>query len=303
MKVTIVDNEIYLAQSISSKLNRHGFETEFFSTYTEALKESSGDIYLISNNIPRERSRTLIKKFNDKIIIMMVSVYDSINIKKALAYGVNDYILKPFHVDEIVRKFKHYQDFFNLQTTIDTYQSYFQHSFRDVLLPKGMDSLSSPLVICSASGTYVDKLIFEHLERENQLFVFIPIFQGEWKKRLRASDDSTLLYVKNIHYLSKKESRELIELLKGKNFILSTTIPIESEYKTITIDREANHYDTHEVMNIESYIKSIILKYQYQFPDTVLSQKLGLSRKSLYDRRVKYNLFKQRKKDKISKRK
>ena len=303
MKVTIIDNEIYLAQSISSKLNRHGFETELFTTYAQALKGSNGDIYLVSNNIPREKSTHLIKKFKDKIIILMVSVYHSMNIKKALSYGVNDYILKPFHLDELVRKIKHYQDFFNVKATINTYQSYLQHSFRDVMLPKKVNFLTFPLVIYSRSSIYVDKLILEYIQEKNQLFVFIPIMQGEWKKKIKSTTSSTLIYVKNVHYLSTKESRELMKLLKGKKFILSTTVPIESEYKTITIDRESRHYDGHEIMNIETYIQFVILKYQYQFPDTVLSKKLGFSRKSLHERRVKYNIRKQKTKAKTTKKK
>ena len=303
MKVTIIDNEIYLAQSISSKLNRHGFETEFFSTYVEALKESTGDIYLVSNSIPKEKSRRLIKKFNDKVIILMVSVYHSIHIKEALSFGVNDYILKPFHLDEVVRKIKHYQDFFNVKTAITTYQSYLQHSFGDVNSAKKVNISTLPLVIYSCSSSYVDKLILDYIQDKKQLFIFIPILQGEWKKKIKATNASTLIYLKNVHYLNTKESRELMKLLHGKKFILSTTVPIESEYKTITIDNESKHYNGHEVMKIETYIQFIILKYQYQFPDTVLSKKLGFSRKSLHERRVKYNIRKQRLNAKTTKRK
>ncbi len=292
MKVTIIDNEIYLAQSISSKLNRHGFETEHFSTYAQAFKESTGDIYLVSNDIPREKSRLLIKKFKDKIIILIINVYDAMNLKKAFSYGINDYIVKPFHFDELIGKIRHHQEFFDLKTSINTYQSYLSHSFRD-FVKRGKDQeLTFPLVIESDSTIYIDKWVFEYSQQYKKLFTFVPIIGNKWQKKIRETDDSDLLYIKNVRYLSKKEKVELLSLLQGKKFILSTILPLESDYKTIKLTIDVHDYDGSEIMNIERYIQFIILKYQYQFPDTVLSKKLGFSRKSLYERRLKYDIRK-----------
>ena len=44
--------------------------------------------------------------------------------------------------------------------------------------------------------------------------------------------------------------------------------------------------------SIEDYVKFIVLNYQHKFPDTELSKKLGISRKSLWEKRKKYDIFK-----------
>ena len=72
MKIIIVENELYLAQSIASKLNENGYETEIFSTIKEAMN-SQGDVYLLSTNLPGQNTIPLIKQFQDKIIILMVN--------------------------------------------------------------------------------------------------------------------------------------------------------------------------------------------------------------------------------------
>ena len=46
MKIIIVENELYLAQSIASKLNENGYETEIYSSIKEAMN-SQGDAYLL----------------------------------------------------------------------------------------------------------------------------------------------------------------------------------------------------------------------------------------------------------------
>ena len=42
----------------------------------------------------------------------------------------------------------------------------------------------------------------------------------------------------------------------------------------------------------KDYVKFIVLNYQHKFPDTELSKKLGISRKSLWERRKKYGIIK-----------
>ena len=47
-------------------------------------------------------------------------------------------------------------------------------------------------------------------------------------------------------------------------------------------------------MTIDDYIKHIIVNYQDKYPDTELSKKLGISRKSLWEKRKKYDVAKKK---------
>ena len=53
-------------------------------------------------------------------------------------------------------------------------------------------------------------------------------------------------------------------------------------------------FDIGEIVTIDEYIKYIIVNYQDKFPDTELSKKLGISRKSLWEKRKKYDVSKKK---------
>jgi len=85
MKIVIVENELYLAQSMASKLGQYNFDTEIFSSVKDAM-DSKGDIFLLSTT---QDPLKLIEKYKNKIIIVMVNyitIYYSIN---ALAENLN----------------------------------------------------------------------------------------------------------------------------------------------------------------------------------------------------------------------
>ena len=77
MKIIIVENELYLAQSIASKLTEKGYDTETYSSVKESM-QSNGDVYLLSTNLPGQNTSPLITKFQDKIIILMVNYINNI---------------------------------------------------------------------------------------------------------------------------------------------------------------------------------------------------------------------------------
>ncbi|EAI2944688.1 hypothetical protein IEC40_001809, partial [Campylobacter jejuni] len=48
------------------------------------------------------------------------------------------------------------------------------------------------------------------------------------------------------------------------------------------------------ILTIDEYVKYVIINYQNIFPDTDLSKKLGISRKSLWEKRKKYEISKKK---------
>ena len=63
MEILIVENEVYLAQSIASKLSHLGFNCEITSSIQEALDQDKADIVLLSTSISGQNFYPLIEKF------------------------------------------------------------------------------------------------------------------------------------------------------------------------------------------------------------------------------------------------
>lgn len=293
MKIIIVENELYLAQSIASKLNENGFETEIFSSIKEAM-QSNGDVYLLSTNLPGQNTSPLITKFKNKIIILMVSYINNDTVSEPLKLGAKDYIVKPFMIEELMRKIEHYQEYQNLKKKTLLYKEYMDNLLQEIKTDFDIEKLSSPLVIQTNYQRLVDKIVFEYANKNNKLLTFLPLGNKTWKDKLEESSPRALIYVTEIHTLKKADREFLLERLKTCDFILCSTSELETEFETITLNTDSKLYDQNEILTIDDYVKFIVNSFQYKFPDTELSKKLGISRKSLWEKRKKYGLFKKK---------
>jgi DNA-binding NtrC family response regulator len=293
MKIIIVENELYLAQSIASKLGENGFETEIYSSIKEAM-QSNGDVYLLSTNLPGQNTSPLITQFKDKIIILMVSYINNDTVGEPLKLGAKDYIVKPFMIEELLRKIEHYQEYQDLKKHTRLYQEYMENLLQEIETDFDIDRINTPLVIQTNYQRLVDKVVFEYAHKNDKLLTFIPLGNKAWKEKLDNCNLNSLLYITEIHTLKKADREYLLEKLKSYDFILCATSEIETDYETITLNTDSKLYDQNEILTIDDYVKFIVNSFQYKFPDTELSKKLGISRKSLWEKRKKYGLFKKK---------
>ena len=293
MKIIIVENELYLAQSIAAKLQENGFETEIYSSIKEAM-QSTGDVYLLSTNLPGQNTSPLITKFKEKIIILMVSYINNDTVSEPLKLGAKDYIVKPFMIEELMRKIEHYQEYQHLKKKTALYKEYMENLLQEIETDYDIEKLTSPLVIQTNYQRLVDKIVFEYANKKNRLLTFLPLGDKEWKEKLEKSSPNALVYITEIHTLKKADKEYLLEKLKGIDFILCTTSELETEFDTLTLNTDSKLYDQNEILTIDDYVKFIVNSFQYKFPDTELSKKLGISRKSLWEKRKKYGLFKKK---------
>jgi DNA-binding NtrC family response regulator len=294
MKITIIENEIYLAQSIATKLNQSGYETEIFSSIKEAMSSSSGDAYLLSTNLPGQNFNPLITKYKDKIIILMVSYINNDTVAAPLKLGANDYIVKPFMIEELKRKIEHYKEYQTLKKYKNLYKEYTEYLLNDINISEDIDKISTPIVILTNYIKMVDKLAFKYAQKKDRVLVFVPLAMKNWKDKIENANPRHMLYISELQVLKKSERDQLFELLKRRDFIISTTSDIETPYPKIEINTDNKLYDQNEILTIDDYVKFIVNSFQYQFPDTELSKKLGISRKSLWEKRKKYGIFKKK---------
>ncbi len=295
MKILIIENEVYLAQSIATKLGDVGHTCEMCTSTKDAIRSNDYDVVLLSTNINGQDFIPVIETFKNSIVILMVSYISNDTVSKPLAAGAKDYILKPFMIEELVRKIDHYQDYEKLKRRNIAYEKYLKHTFLNAKHEKNINSVELPLFISSSFQKYADAFAFEYAQKRDIPIHFLTLTDPKSLNEISSLPQNSLIYIIDYQVLKKGDKKLFCELIVGKQAIIASSDSVEEvEIPVIEIKNESNIFDKGEILPIEDYVKFIVLNYQDKYPDTELSKKLGISRKSLWEKRKKYDIVKKK---------
>jgi len=296
MKILIVENEIYLAQSISAKLTELGHICENASSVKDAIKDEEFDAILLSTNISGQNFYPVIDHYKNSIIILMVSYVSNDTVSGPLKAGANDYIIKPFMIEELVRKLDHLQDYIIFKKENATYKSYIDHVLKQNTQHKITNKSPLPLLIKATYQKVADAIVFNYAKEYNESFSFISLDDSDALAQLKKIHEKELVYLIDFQNIKKSEKSKILSLIQSRRVILSTTDLNEEVdgLEVLEIKNDDGVFEKGDILSIENYVKYIITKYQTKFPDTELSKKLGISRKSLWEKRKKYGISKKK---------
>ena len=293
MNILIAEDELYLAQSISNALNEH-LESPKIKTVTTINDAINFDInfnIVILSATLNGNIYEVINKYKKSTIILLVPYINHDTVTAPLNAGVDTYILKPFMIEELLRKINYHLEFKQLKKENETFKAYCEVLFEDVEKKKiDIDKIEFPLFIKSENRKQIDKIVFDIADELNMSISFYNLNDEINLNKLK--QDKNLLYLLNFDNLNIKTVSSLFDVISNKKVVIelkadsSFEHPNTIEYKSKTENKEQG------IMSIEDYIKYIIRKYEDRYPDTELSKKLGISRKSLWEKRKKYGIKK-----------
>jgi len=295
MNVLIIENEIYLAQSIASKLGDIGYHCDISSSIQDALKGVRYDVVLLSTNISGQDIYPVIDTYRDAVVILMVSYISNDTVTKPLSAGAKDYILKPFMIEELIRKIEHFQEFNRLKSANETYERYLRQHFKGIKLTHDLENVSTPLFISSNYQKYADLFAFEFARHHNKELIYISLESADAFTEISKASGNVLVYISEFQTLKKADRKYFLDLISNRQTIVSSTDIIDiPDVDIIEIKSDNTFFEQGDILPIEDYVKYIVLNYQHKFPDTELSKKLGISRKSLWEKRKKYGIIKKK---------
>ncbi len=297
MKILIVENEIYLAQSISTKLTELGHNCEVATTIKDAIRDEEFNAVLLSTNISGQNFYPVIEHYQNAIIILMVTYVSNDTVSGPLKAGADDYILKPFMIEELVRKLNHLQDYISFKKENETYRSYIDHLLKKKPPQEITNKTSLPVLLRVNYQKNADAIVFKYAQEYNESFTFISLDDADALSQLKKIQESELIYLINFQNLKKSDKLKVLSLIQNRRVILSTTDMndmCDDAIECIDVKNDEGVFEKGDILSIENYVKYIIVKYQNKFPDTELSKKLGISRKSLWEKRKKYGISKKK---------
>ena len=296
MNILIIENEIYLAQKIVSRLLDDGHSCDYIESPNIDNLTKEYDIVLLSTSLPAPLCKNILKKYTEtSIILLLVSYISDETVTNPIKEGAKDYIMKPFIMDELVRKIYHYKECRSLRRELQTLREYVDFIFKeedtkDTLLPP-----SFPILIESNSQRGSDKLVFELSRKLDMPITFITLNSATWLKEFNAVKTKSIIYLTNYHSLKRSAKENLNKIIDTKNCVISS---LETEedfpYRKIEFMNDNVLMSNTNIMTINDYVKVMVLSYQSKYPDTELSKKLGISRKSLWEKRKKLGIEKKK---------
>ncbi|PAF45114.1 response regulator [Helicobacter sp. 11S02596-1] len=291
MDILIIENETYLAQSIASKLADVGHDCHITSIMDTNLKNDY-DVILISSGICGDDYEKFIRNNAESIIIMMISYVSDDTVSKPIKAGAKDYILKPFMIDELIRKIEHYRNYKNIVTKINFYNSYFNFIEKELNTPTPFQ-YNPPFIIKSNSQRSADIYAMKYAREKNVCFEFFTLKEDKYKAFLKNNPPkSTMIYITNLEELKKQERKDFLEIALKHSMIISLVSTDKIVFPQIMdISNIPNNQEIGaEILSIREYEKAIITKFEGRYPDIELAKKLGMSRKSLWEKRKKYGI-------------
>ena len=291
MNILILEDDIYLAQKVAVRLQDEGYNAVHHTSINEVNKNQDYDTVLLSTNIPVGDTESIIKRFPNSIIILLVAYVSDATVAKPLKAGASDYVLKPFSMDELFRKIKHFEEFNKLKLKTQSLENYVNFIFNsletnDIEFP---DKL--PFLIETNEQKIADKIVFEIANRLGKDIAFISL-EKDFKTDFTTLEDK-LIYIYDYHRVKSSTKDVLLKSLPKQDIIFCSFDNEDNfPYEKIVLRQETTVTPNDTILTINDYVKMIVQKFQNQYPDTELSKKLGISRKSLWEKRKKFGLEK-----------
>lgn len=295
MKVLIVENEIYLAQSISNKLSDMGYSCEILGSTQQIKATSSYDVLLLSTNMG-DLSK-IITHHRQSVIILLVSYISVDTVIEPIKAGASDYIQKPFMVEELIRKIKHYQHYKSLEKLNNAYFGYISSRLQKASIGSfDYKKLKLPLILKTYKQINADTFVFNLIKSLHLNFLCVEIDESSTADSLfKMLQKLDLLFLSNAQNFKALEREKFFNELGKKPVIIHTNAEFEGvNVPVIDLNDKEQDLYSKDILTIDEYMRYVIINYQDSYSDTDLSKGLGISRKSLWEKRKKYGLIKKK---------
>ena len=283
MKILIIESESYLAQSIANKLGALGHEcTNAASLAAAAGLAEEFEAVLLSTSWSGASFYPLIEKFRRSIIILMVAYVDSETVLNPVKAGATDYIQKPFMIEELIKKIEHYAQFRSLKSQNEAYEALLKEASLSCEIPTTrLAQIKFPLLLrgdAAARAAAVFKIALALKSRLKILSAQSPELLERGAEIFYAPDFDSLNGAQKEKFLSKTKFMRIIAGSIGAQKGFSDEITL------------GNSKERSEILSIEEYVKLTIVAHQDEYFDSDLAAALGISRKSLWEKRKKYGI-------------
>lgn len=223
MRILIVEDEIKIAEVIASRLKKEQYVVDIFTNGEDGLDNALTNIYdliILDVMLPKVNGFEILEEIRKEDIsakVIMLTAKTMIDDKLVgFNKGANDYLTKPFHVEELVARV-------NAQLRIDDSQKLKDYlEFGDLNL-----NLKMTTILCKTTGESIDVVCKEFLLLEyfmnnpNQVISKEQIYDRVWGIENEIESNNLEAYVSFIRKKLKMiGSKVQIKAIRGLGYKL-----------------------------------------------------------------------------------
>ncbi len=291
MRILIVESDFYLAKGVSNKLEAAGFVCEIVLNSNLVLHPDDFEVALVSTqNLPLEVVRKLVS--GGTSVILMSEFINANTIFDFMDAGASDYIQKPIIISELVRKIHQILELNSLRRLKDAYEALLSRAFEHFEIGTSFNykKIKLPLLVMSESREFCDNFVYNIVKQNG----FDCIDTGSNNKNLRqiikTLKPKTLLYITNFCNIPVSDFSFLEDITHKHKVVLGSNHNIEKfSHPKIRLGGK-KEFASEKFLSIKDYVRAAILTFQDSMSESELARSLGISRKSLWQKRKEFGI-------------
>ncbi len=212
-KILLLEDDLILQEIIEEYLVEQGYEVECYFNGEEALDKilsTRYDMLLLDVNVPEIDGFEIVEYIKKELkkttpVIFITSLTEAKNIEKAFDLGANDYLKKPFDLEELKVRIEHHLSKFSTSDEIEVGEFIFYP--KKQILSNGKKEVELK--------TKEAQILQFLLEQNGNIVSFDDIIYNVWGENELPTYATIRTYIKN---LRKILGSEIIENIKGEGY-------------------------------------------------------------------------------------
>jgi len=216
MNILLLEDDPLLSKILTKHLKQNYSVTSVYdgNSALEHIENKKFDLLILDSNVPGISGIDLIKElraYNDTTPIIMITAYqDTMHLKTAFTNGCNDYIRKPFELDELDMRIE------NISRTFNIKQNQMIQITDTILFDSNNNQITKDKKTFSIAKKESEFLNYLAVNR-NRTISKEELTQNLWSFESMPSDATLRVYIRNLRAVIGKEH---IETIRGTGYRL-----------------------------------------------------------------------------------
>jgi len=204
MNILLLEDDPLLSKILTKHLQLNHQTTHVYdgNSALEILEKENFDLLIFDSNVPGISGLNLInelRSYNNTTPIIMITAYqDTAHLKKAFSHGCNDYIRKPFELDELDVRIE------NINRTFNIEKNQIISISTNILFDADNNQITKDGVTFSIAKKESEFLNYLVINR-NRTISKNELTQNLWTFESMPSDATLRVYIRNLRVLIGKD--------------------------------------------------------------------------------------------------